>query len=363
MQLQNRPAILVLGILCVCGYLLGAADAHAQLPRTVHFARPIMGTWGTVSIVTADSNAVAEAADAAWAAIEATDRRFSNWKPDSELSRTNRALDAGPVDLSTQAAELVATALRIHAESNGSFDPTVEPLVRLWGFLGGTPRVPKSAAIEATRTRIGADRLHLEATTLHTDRDGVRIDLGGIAKGHAVDRAVAALRAHGIDDALVDVSGNMIGLGSPAGRDHWTVGVRDPDTEDQWFATLALADDAIATSGNYEQFVDVNGQRYGHVLDPRTGWPVDDLVSVTVVAPTAVEADAWATALLVLGCEDARHLLADRPDLAGVLVQSAEDGTHQVWVESSLRDRFGSVTAIRSRFPVTWFGPGHDETR
>lgn len=368
MHLQFRPATprpgpllgSFLGLLFACAPLL---DAHAGPARTVHFSRPTMGTRGTVSIVTADSSAVVGAADAAWDAIEATDQRFSNWKSESELSRSNRALDAGPVALSAEAADLIATALRIHRESGGSFDPTVEPLVRLWGFLGGSPRVPSAAAIEETRAVVGADLLELDGTTLRSARPGVRVDMGGIAKGHAVDRAIEALRAHGIVDALVDISGNMIGLGHPFGRDHWTVGVRDPDTEDRWFATLTLGDDAIATSGNYEQFVDAGGRRYGHVLDPRTGWPVDDLVSVTVTAPTAVEADAWATALLVLGSEGAQRLLADRPDLAGVLVQSAEDGTHRVWVENSLRGRFGSVTAAQSRFHVTWFGQGNDATR
>lgn len=337
--------------------------AAADAPRTVRFARPTMGTVGTIAVVTGDSASVIAAVDAAWRQIQATDRRFSNWQPESELSRANRALDQGPVRLSAPAAQLLDQALRVAAESGGAFDPTVEPLIRLWGFLGGAPAVPDRDAIEATLARVGAGHLSVVEGTLSASRPGVRVDLGGIAKGHAVDRAAAALRAHGIEHALVDVSGNMIGLGHPAGRDHWTVGVRDPESEDDWFATLALGAGAIATSGNYEQFIDVDGRRYGHVIDPRTGWPVDDLVSVTVVAPTAVEADAWATALLVLGSEDARRILAERDDLDGLLVQSARGGVHRVWVEDSLHHRIGIVTGLQSRFALTWFGPGRETTR
>lgn len=351
----------------LCAFLLvaTAAAAGASSPHVVRFGTETMGTWGTIAVVTADSAAVAPAAAEALEAFVAVDRRFSNWTTTSELARINRELPHGPVRLSGEAVTVVGRALAVARASGGAFDPTVEPLVRLWGFLGGTPAVPRAEAIEALLARTGHDRLVLDGDVLTADGDGdpLKLDLGGIAKGHAVDRAAAVLRARGIENALIDLSGNMIGLGHPPGRAHWKVGVRDPESDDAWFATLSLGAEAIATSGNYEQFVDVDGRRYGHVLDPRTGWPVDDLVSVTVLAPTAIEADAWATALLVLGCEGAKDLLADRDDLAAVLVQSARDGSHRVWVEDSLRDRFGFVMGAPSRFEQMWFGEDHDEPR
>ena len=288
--------------LLLASALLGAAIATAPAsaePRVVPYATPTMGTVGTVAIVTTDSSATSRAAAAALAAFHAVDARFSNWTDTSEIAGINRRLDRGAVAVSAEAAFVLATALRVHRASDGAFDPTVEPLVRLWGFLGGTPRVPAPERIDAVRVRIGAEHVVLDNGTLHAAKAGLRVDLGGIAKGHAVDRAVAVLRDHGIENALVDLSGNMIAFGSPPGRSHWTVGVRDPATDDRWFARLQLYGDAIATSGDYEQFVAADGRRYGHVLDPRTGWPTDDLVSATVVAPTAIEADAWATALLV----------------------------------------------------------------
>lgn len=320
-----------------------------------------MGTLGTIALVTADSAGSAAVVSRALGAFRAVDARLSNWDPHSELSRANATLDVGPVELSVEAAEVIASALRIAQESAGAFDPTVEPLVRLWGFLDGTPRVPSADEVARTRERTGHAHVQIapDGRTVATTRSGLRLDLGGIAKGYAVDRAIEVLAAAGTEHALVDLSGNMRALGHPPGRASWTLGVRDPDPSDdgtlRWFASLRLEQDAVATSGNYEQFIDRDGRRFGHVLDPRTGWPVEGLDAVTVLAPTAMLADGWATALLVLGPEGARALATARDDLAVILVQSAQAGRHVVWVESSLAGRFDLVIGAEDRFDVRWF--------
>lgn len=320
-----------------------------------------MGTLGTLALVTADSAASSPVATRALEVFLEVDARLSNWDPQSELSRANAAFDTSEVALSVEAAEVVASALRIAQESSGAFDPTVEPLVRLWGFLDGTPRVPNAEDVTRTLARTGHDHVQIapDGRTVATGRPGLRLDLGGIAKGYAVDRAIEVLAAAGIEHALVDLSGNMRALGHPPGRASWTLGVRDPEPSDDgtlhWFASLRLEQDAVATSGNYEQFIDRDGRRYGHVLDPRTGWPVEGLDAVTVLAPTAMLADGWATALLVLGPERARALATARGDLAVILVQSAESGRRVVWVESSLAGRFDLVIGAEDRFEVRWF--------
>lgn len=361
---MNARALLGQYILlpCVSYAVLLAPVTSAAAPapppeRVVRTSIATMGTVGTVAVVTGDSVAVAPAARDALDAFRAVDDRLSNWDPRSELSRANAALDHGPVLLSPEAATVVEAALRIAGESEGAFDPTVEPLVRLWGFLGATPRVPSVEEIDSVRARTGHDRVTLapDGRTLVTRTPGLRLDLGGIAKGHAVDLALARLDEAGIEHALVDLSGNMRALGHPPGRASWTLGVRDPDRRDDWFASLRLEDDAVATSGNYEQFVDHDGHRYGHVLDPRTGWPVEGLDAVTVLAPTAMLADGWATALLVLGPERAREVASARGDLAVILVQCAREGRRVVWVESTLAGRFEIVTGAEDRFDVRWF--------
>ena len=322
-----------------------------------HFQTRTMGTIGTLSLVGADSAEVMAAARAAFAEFERVDSRLSNWSADNELARIQAELQGGRARLSSLAAAVMAHALRVARASGGAFDPTVEPLVRLWGFLEGEPAVPDSAAIAVARASCGYTNLQLDLPRglLFARRPGVRLDLGGVAKGYAVDLAVETLRLHGMEAALVDLSGNMRGIGHPPGRSSWTVGIRDPDSEADWFARLRLEGLAVATSGNYEQFVDAGGRRFGHVIDPRTGWPAEGLDAVTVLAPTAVEADAWATALLVLGPEEARRVASQREDLHAILVQSATQGRRVVWVEESLRGRFDPVQGSGDRFPLRWF--------
>jgi len=336
-----RASILVLVLLA------GTAIAQPQV-RPVTFRTQTMGTWASLTLVTPDSAAVAGLAHRSLLALHRVDSLMSNWTTTSEVARLNReSYDvAGPVD--PEVMEVLLAARRIGRASGGAFDLTVEPLVRAWGFLGGTPRVPDADEIEKLLWGVGWRHVQLDsaAGTLLLAVESVRIDLGGIAKGHGVDQVAALLGEAGVTDALVDLSGNMAVLGSPPGRDHWNIGIRDPAGDGPHLARLALTNTAVATSGNYEQFVSRDGHRYGHILDPRTGWPASGLESVTVVTTRAVDADGWATALLVMGPEAARELAARRDDLAVVLLERDPAGRLIVWVEEILCDRFTPVTGL-----------------
>jgi thiamine biosynthesis lipoprotein len=324
-------------------------------PRTYRFTAPSMGTTAALAVVAEDSLVAQGHAQRAFELLASTERLLSNWTTTSEVARWNRELTSGPTRVSSAARPVLTTALRIAEASDGAFDPTVEPLVRLWGFLGGLPAVPPAALLDEARARIGHEALSLEGDRLRAEAPGRTIDLGGIAKGHAVDLVITALHDLGVENALMDLSGNLRGIGTPTGRASWTVGIRDPQTEDAWFARLTLEEDAVATSGNYEQFFAEDGRLYGHVLDPRTGWPVEGLDSVTVLAPTAIEADAWATALLVLGPEAGPRLAAQRDEVSAIFVQVARDGRHVVLVEKDLAERFDIVRSVGDRFDVRWF--------
>lgn len=333
------------------------ATGPSSAPRVFGFEVPTMGTRGSIQIAATDSSSAAEAAQFALAAFSRVDSLMSNWTTTSEVARLNRRAGQRLV-VEPEVSRVLAAALTIGRESEGAFDITVEPLVRLWGFLGGTPHVPPAEAIEDALRAVGSGRLRFDAETgvLEEDSTSLRIDLGGIAKGHAVDEAARALRAAGIENALVDLSGNLMPLGSPPHREAWTVGVRDPFDRAPYFARLQLAaSEGIATSGDYEQFVAIDGTRYGHILDPRTGWPAHELVAVTVLAPTALEADAWATAFFVLGIENGKRIARERDDLTVILVQAARDGVHDVWVERELRTRFSVEPGMASTFSVHWF--------
>ena len=147
----------------------------------------------------------------------------------------------------------------------------------------------------------------------------------------------------------------MMTLGAPPGRSAWTIGIRDPAAAERHLATLKLTGTAVATSGSYEQFVAAGGRRYGHILDPRTGWPAEGLLSVTVVTPRAVDADAWATALFVLGPAAARATAAARADLAVVLLEASADGRLILWVESALADRFTPAAGFETSLTIRTF--------
>lgn len=317
-----------------------------------------MGTWASLTIVTGDSAAIADVAYRALVVLHGVDSLMSNWTDDSEVARLNREAGRNTVTVHPEVARVLDFALRVGDESEGAFDVTVEPLVRLWGFLGGDgPRVPTQDEIDAMLGRTGSDKVQWNpgSRTLRFTRDDVRIDLGGIAKGYGVDCVADLLRDAGTSDALVDLSGNMVALGNAEGREGWTVGIRDPAGERPYVARLRLCDAAVATSGDYEQFITADGKRYGHILDPRTGWSARGLASVTVVSDRAMTCDAWATALFVLGLEEARRIARERDDLAVVLIEPVADGPDVIWVEEALRPLVALAEGAEASYVVRYF--------
>ncbi len=316
-----------------------------------------MGTWATLTIVTADSAAIADLAYRSLLVLHHVDSLMSNWTNSSEVARINREAGTRDVVVGAEVATVIDYAQRVMRESDGAMDITVEPVVRAWGFLGGKKHVPSQAEITTALASVGFDKMRFDekARTIRFTNASTKIDLGGIAKGYGVDRVVDLLRRAGASNALVDLSGNMVALGNAAGKIGWTVGIRDPSGTLPYLATIRLHDGAISTSGNYEQFVDANGKRYGHIIDPRTGWPADGMNSVTVVASTALTCDAWDTGLFVLGSDTARAVAKAHDEFAVVIVEPREGGGFVVWVEESLRDRFAIESGARGSITVRYF--------
>ena len=364
-RLASATACLLASVLAGAAPLPTGGVSHAAAMdtpfarRSVTFGMRTMGTYANVVLVTADSAAVAPVARIAQGVLARVDSLMSNWTTTSEVARLNRECAAGPQRVHPEVARVIAVALDVWRGSEGTFDITVEPLVRAWGFIGGKPHVPSDSEATAAFRRVGAAQLHFDpvAGTLRFDNTGVKIDLGGIAKGYAVDVAADSLRAHGVTDALVDLTGNMYALGSPAGAAGWRIGIRDPRDRMPYFARLTLRDQGVSTSGKYQQFVAVDGKTYGHIMDPRTGRPAEGLHAVTLVARSAFTVDSWDTPLFVLGADKAKALALQREDIEAVLVTPGRNGVDTVWVESSLEDRFTLEPAARSMFEVVYFGP------
>lgn len=305
-------SLLVLGLLATAAMRLDAQRRHDF--TEVHLGVPVR-----VVLYAADDATARAAARAAFARIAALEDKMSDYRPASEVRR----LEARPgawVAVSVELYAVLARAVEVAATSEGGFDPTAGPVVALWREVRRTGRLPSAAALDSARALVGWRRLELDEgrQAVRLAAPGMRLDLGGIAKGFILDAALAELRAHGVTSALLEAGGDIVVGDPPPGKAGWRVDV--PGAEAALAArAAALVRAAIATSGPTEQFVEIAGTRYSHVVDPRTGWALADGAAATVIAPDGATADALATALTVLDTGGRARLLARYPGvIAGV---------------------------------------------
>jgi FAD:protein FMN transferase len=260
--------------------------------------------------------------EAALDEIDRVDRLMSHYRPESPLSRLNREAGDGPVTVEPELLDFLAECMKYSRESDGAFDVTVGPLMKAWGFFRGEGRMPSEGELAEVRGRIGYAHVTLRAgeRTIQFDRPGVELDLGGIGKGYAVDRAVSVLRSHGIAAALVSAGGSTIyGLGAPPGRRGWEVTIQDPLHANKTARKTVLRDRALSVSGSYDKSFEVAGVSYGHIMDPRTGRPVTEVLGVAVLAGSGTAGDALDDAFFVLGVEKSREYLKRLPPTEALL--------------------------------------------
>ncbi|MBK5930111.1 FAD:protein FMN transferase ApbE [Halochromatium salexigens] len=322
-----------LRVLCGALFLAGllAGCEQAEDPRVLVLRGSTMGTNYSVQIVepsaALDRDALAEQINARLADITTL---MSTYQPGSELSRFNNADVTEWFLVSPELEAVVEAAQAVSEASAGAFDVTVGPLVNLWGF-GPSPRIedlPSAGDIQAARARVGWRQLEVQAQppALRKSRPDLYVDLSAIAKGYAVDQLAGLVESHGIVDYLVEIGGELRGRGVNGHGEPWRIAIERPDAGQRAvFQVVALRDLGMATSGDYRNFVEIDGQRYSHTIDPATGRPVGHrLASVTVLADDCMQADAWATALLVLGPE--RGLaLAEQRGLAALFIEHARE--------------------------------------
>lgn len=307
--------------------LLATGCQTSPRSEVVRRSQPLLGTFVAITARGAERDSATRAITAAFDEIRRVDALMSLHRADSELARVNEKAAREPVRISEELFLVISNALHIARETEGAFDPTVAPLTQLWGFLWKDHRLPSPAEIEPVLARVNYKlvEMNFEGRTVRFKTNGVTLDLNAIAKGYAVDCAIGKLRALGITDAMVRAGGDVRVSGK------WSVQIEDP-TKKGKRRTLHLRDTALSTSGSYENFFAVDGRRYSHILNPRTGMPVEGIASCTVVAPTCIESDTWATALFVLGPEKAfRQFGRDIPMLFGVWTNG-----HRIhWQQSS----------------------------
>lgn len=303
--------------------------------------RFMMGTIVSVTVLSPDADAGLAAIEAAFDEIALVEARTTRYSQDSELSKLNAMRDGysrEPVCL--EIAEVVARSLAVAEASSGAFDITVAPLVDLWTFPEGDYALPDETHIQAALSAVDWRDVQVDADegTL-TATPGTQLDLAGVAKGYAVDRAVAALRRAGIETGVVDAGGDVGFVGTPPDEAGWRVGVQHPRA-DGLMGVVVVDGGSIATSGDYQNFFLMDGVRYHHILDPSTGYPARGIMSVTVAAELAVDADALATAVFVLGPEDGMALIEGIPGAEALLIAGEGDSPGDVLLSSGLAGRF-----------------------
>jgi thiamine biosynthesis lipoprotein len=285
--------------------LLAGLAARASEPLLLEKSADAMGSTYTVQIYGTDRIAMEAAADAALDEARRLDDLLSNYKPASEWSLVNRQAAEKPLKISPELFRLLSACQQYSRESEGAFDITVGPLMKVWGFYKGTGHLPHRAEVAAALTRVGYRHVHLDpaASTVWFDRPGVELDPGGIGKGYAVDRMVDVLRQKGVAAALVAGSGSSIyGMGAPPQQPKgWPVEIRDPWDRRKTLAEVYLKDMSMSTSGSYEKFFRAEGRIYAHIMDPRTGYPAQGSVSVSVIAPRTIDSEAWAKPYFING--------------------------------------------------------------
>ncbi|MEX2188263.1 MAG: FAD:protein FMN transferase [Pirellulales bacterium] len=311
----------------------------------VEFSRQAMATTFQVLLNARQYPQGADAAVAALDAIEALENQLTVYRQHSEVMHINREAYAGPVAVESRLFELFEQAARLHGETQRAFDITAGPLAKVWGFYRRQGAIPSTDDLATALDRVGMRHVLLDADaeSVQFAIDGVEINLGAIGKGYALDRAAELLGAAGVEDFVLHGGASSVlargsrnsghargessgeaadGVGTSAAG--WQIGIGDPQRPGERLAMVDLRDRAVGTSGAAFQFFRHQGRRYGHKIDPRTGWPAEGVLSATVVAPTAAEADALSTALYVLGVEEAERLVAQRAGTSAILVVPAE---------------------------------------
>ncbi len=313
---------------------LGASLVQAAELLRLQDSIEAMGATFVVVAYAEDETTLQEGMEAAFEEVARLDRMLSNYRPESEWSKVNREAAKAPVQVSEELFRLLEYCGEVNRRSEGTFDVSVGPLMRVWGFFRGTGRLPAVREVAEAVRRVGFGSVELNAPrrTVRFLRPGMELDPGGIGKGYAVDRMIDRLKGKGIRSAMISAGASSIyGLGTPPDDSGWTVKIRDPRLYRNTAAEIKLKDESLSTSGDYEKFFEAEGKMYSHIMDPRNGYPASaGVVSASVRASRTLDSEAWTKPFFILGREwAAKH----KPE--GLRVFLCEDGakTTCAWLQ------------------------------
>lgn len=300
-----------------------------HVPPVCRVARGAMGCLFEVVIWEEDAERAHAIAEEALDEVSRLDRQLSHYRPDSDISRLNAFAAHEKVRVEPELFRLLEACLRWHEELEAAFDIACGALLECWGFHRGSGRIPSREEVSEALAASGSAHVRLEPDGCFVAFavPGLLLNLGSVGKGYALDRAADVLRGYGVGRALLHAGqSTIVTLGPPPDADAWTFPVRDPVQPDQVVAICSFRTGALSTSGNYEQYVEANGKRYGHILDPRHGWPVSGVLKVSALAEMAAYADALSTGLFVLGPEGAVSCAKRHGGIKFVMLSEGPDG-------------------------------------
>ena len=324
-------------VLLFCLVSLGASNCSCARKGPVKVDsghQIVMGTFARVVVVAESREAGLDCIQAAMAEVHKVDELMSDYKDDSDIGRVNEKAAEIPVPVSEWTFDVLKRSVEFSRLTDGAFDVTVGPLMDLFREAKKGAAAPTEQQIAEAKSKVGFEKLKLDGQnrTVQFAVEGMRLDLGGIAKGYAIDKAVEAAQQHGAIGGMVDIGGDIRCFGSPPeGRENWLIAVQNPDATvehtsgGQLLLTLKVTDTAVTTSGDYRQYVMIGGLRRSHIMNSQTGSSAEGLSSVTIIADNATDADALATSVSVMGAEKGLALIEEQPNVEAILISSGPE--------------------------------------
>ena len=327
-------AFLLVGALVAASLVVRIYNARRfHLEKQTRF---MMDTFVTIYAV-GPQKLTSRAIDLALDRMQEVDTKFNMFNPESPVYAFNH--EGVPIS-DPEIVAVIRVALEVARESEGAFDITVAPLLELWGFYGDYPDLPREGEIKECLTKVNYEYLSVKDGRLERNHKDISIDLGGIAKGYGIGQAVSVLEAEGVTSGLIDAGGDVYALGKK-GRKLWNVGIRHPREEDL-LGYVEVENLAVLGSGDYERFFVKNGKRYHHIVDPKTGYPAEDLSGITLIHPDPVAADAWNTALFVLGPEKGLEIVERTSGMETIMITASG----KVLYSSGFKDRLKRISKM-----------------
>ena len=333
----KRQLRILLAIIFLAAIILGIRLITAPKHKTGSSGtREVMGTFCR-QVSVAPTNSIAKnSIEAGFSELVRIDAMMSDYKPESELSRVNANAFKEPVAVSAELMEVLTIAKEYSDLSDGAFDVTIGPVVDLWRKSQKKNELPTKEQLAQAKAKVGYKKLILSNDTVRFTAQGMRLDLGAIAKGYAIDKAVEAMKRAGATAGFVDVGGDIRTFGAPPKpKKHWIIGLQDPATDGGILLTLKMSDMAVATSGDYRRYDEVEGKKHSHIKDPSTSKSVTKLISVSVIAPTATIADILATTVSVIGREK------------GMAMIEAMENTELIMIPADKQQELIHTTTVR----------------